>query len=58
MRKAIIPAHIYSNITLIKKVTRKWLQMVGPSTFQCLVRDKDHQLYLKSLLHPHAHYPQ
>ena len=28
--------------------------MVAPSTFQYQVWDKDHQLYLKSILHPHA----
>ena len=30
--------------------------MVAPSTFQCQVWDKDHQLFLKSLLHPHAYH--
>ena len=28
--------------------------MVAPSTFQCQVWGKDHQLYQKSILHPHA----
>ena len=37
--KAIISSHIYSSITLsyLKKVTRKWFQMVAFSIFQCQV---------------------